>query len=344
MKILLGSVLLLVASVAAACDVTIGPRGGLSAVNDPRYKEICLLPGSYGVVWLRSAGEQSSPRVLRPASIGNHPVRLSAGSQVVLAGLRIGAHTTPASWWIVRDLVIRDATAVRVEANSSFVELRRLLVEEGRDRSLVNFYSGMFNALRESVLRRTIMEPGRDRHCVLMFGGTNTTISDNEIYDCAGDAVHIGAKAGLGAVISGNDIYMSPDRYTDCDGELDPDGDCACGENALDFKGPRVGGVIVQRNRLWGFQKTDSDCGGSGSQGYAVVLGPGSNLVRDIRLVDNVLRDNARSVNLGRTEGVEVLRNVLELEPKIGAGSTGYRVACNLVNGELPDGQWTECQ
>ncbi|MBW2456616.1 MAG: hypothetical protein JRI68_19010, partial [Deltaproteobacteria bacterium] len=82
-----------------------------------------------------------------------------------------------------------------------------------------------------------------------------------------------------GTIIDENDLYLTDAIYSDCNGNLEPQGDCACAENAVDIKSAGTGSnniVQVSNNRMWGFKDTDTACGGTGSWGPAAVIHQGS--------------------------------------------------------------------
>ena len=79
-----------------------------------------------------------------------------------------------------------------------------------------------------------------------------------------------GATDYSGTIIDENDIYFTNERYTNCQGIYDPNGDCLAGENTIDIK---VGGtfgnpVIISNNRMWGVKPLDKTLlGGTGAVG-----------------------------------------------------------------------------
>jgi hypothetical protein len=259
-----------------------------ATVNDPSARVFCVHPGNYtaqGQITLSADGTASAQRYLRYYDPGGlsagHPVSQAEAERAIVRGLRF----TGATHWIVDGLTFRETTRttlVTFDASSRDNVLNRVLIEGGGNGGgQLQFGSSSYNTLQNSVLRRTARSPGNDCHCVVLGGSTGISIVANEIYDCAGDSVQIHPEGGEGSLIADNDLYITPALYSDCDGNLDPSGACACAEGALDIKGvlfdvatsaPEAKWVEILDNRMWGFRQTDVACGGSGSPGEAVVI------------------------------------------------------------------------
>jgi hypothetical protein len=157
--------------------------------------------------------------------------------------------------------------------------LQKVLIEGGGGGTgHLNLRPNISNiTVQNSVLRNTVQGSG-DNHCVKLVGlSTNVRFLDNEIYDCAGDGIQVGnATSGNidvneGVLIQGNDIYITPAMYTNGSGVKTPTGAYACAENAIDVKGttaaadpvPEGKWMKILGNRMWGFRKPDTTCGGT---------------------------------------------------------------------------------
>jgi Right handed beta helix region len=157
-----------------------------------------------------------------------------------------------------------DAGYSRVEASSSRITINNSLFENVAN--MILYVRGAQDVtVQNSIFRDTIPEPHHDRHCIFVGTGSHRLkILNNIIYDCAGDGLQI-APGGTGprdTVIADNHLYLSPKL-------IQPDGR-ACAENGFDFKGGSR--VLVKNNVLYGFRPTDRTCGGSGSQGSAMIF------------------------------------------------------------------------
>ena len=162
-------------------------------------------------------------------------------------------------------------------------------------------------------------------------------------------------------MVADNDFYLTPSMYTDCGGIADPNGACACAENAIDVKGtlgvaePSAEDFVrFTGNRFWGFRPTDKTCGGTGSGGDAIVLHLEAN---HVLIEDNVFFDSHVGINtpntlphslsiinnlfagipgaaiagLNKSEHVEVYYNtILDSRMSIAGGGESHEVLCNL--------------
>lgn len=301
-----------------ANDPTVRIVGSLADwqdVNDPEFRVFCVLPGDYtaaGPIVLRTSGVPGVPRWIRyydptaPKDDQRHPVVLGPDEQAVVEGLRFEGVDD----WVVRGLVVRgDWSAVRLLSGSERNVLDRLLIEGAQ----VVFRTGAHdNTLQNSVVRDAPLVRGRDRVCVLLSGLNNggpvelhgTRIVNNEIVNCT-DSIQLHRPDDSsqpidfsGTIIDNNDLYLTTAVYSDCQGQLDPQGECACAENAVDIKAGGTGDealVQVSNNRMWGFRYTDTACGGTGSWGAAVVV---HMTAERVLLQDNRIWSSARGISV----------------------------------------------
>ncbi len=154
---------------------------------------------------------------------------------------------------------------------------------------------------------------------------SNIWMLNNEIRNCAdgiqtfdvGDANDDRDYRNI--VISGNEIYVDTDVYTDGTGFRDhgANGTYALTENALDIKGGSQDSterMIITNNIMHGFRQTDQNGGASGSWGNAVIIHSNA---KNIDFTDNIIYNSNNGLALGKTssltygtDSVNILRNI----------------------------------
>jgi hypothetical protein len=283
-------------------------------INNPAYRVFCVHPGDYsaaGEIELQMDGNAEAPRWVRYID-DRHPV--ARNEQAIVEGLTFDN----ADYWVIQGVTQRgDETSTELGTDSEHNILDRMLVEGGR---VVLRHGAHHNTLQNSVLRNTPLVPDSDRQCVTLSGNNSgnpvaihgTRIVNNEIYNCT-DSVGLHRPSDVsipvdysGTIVDHNDMYITSARYSDGNGNLNPQGDYACAENAVDIKAGGTPGNIVQvtNNRMWGFKQTDDACGGSGSWGDAVSVHEGAEyvLVQGNRIWDSsrgiIPGDDARRVSV----------------------------------------------
>ena len=162
------------------------------AVNNLHYRIFCVLPGDYsgaGIIVLRTSGAPGEERYLRyysPAGAVGHPAQQTGAQQATLRGLMLNG----ASHWVIDGL--RLAGMRRPNAlihGAAYNVLTRMLIEQGASHLLL-LSGGSDNTVQNSVIRTTAVVPNEDRHCIVIQGSERVKLLGNEIYDCAGDAIH----------------------------------------------------------------------------------------------------------------------------------------------------------
>ena len=233
-------------------------------LNDPRYRVFCVTPGNYlgvGRINLVKSGTAANPRyLLLDGTDADHPATMTEDERAVVAGLKIEG-----AWWTIDRLAIRGAGVLVAISGSNNVLKRSLIEGGGGGAGQINLGTGNGTVLQDNVLRNTNRKPDSDFHCIKAPQFTrDVRIIGNEIYNCGGDGLQIYRSAGM--IIADNDFYITPEIYSDCNGNLDQSGECACAENAIDIKGtidksdPEPGDwVRIVNNRFWGFRKTDEN-------------------------------------------------------------------------------------
>ena len=343
-------------------------------INDAAYRVFCVAPGDYrgmGNLYVEADGTAEAPRVLRYYDPDNptddrHPVHQDESERAIIGT----AVFSDASYWVVDRLTVTgDWEVVRLGQGSEHNVLNRLLVEAS---SVMLEHGAHNNTVQNSVLRNAPMVPGGDRVCLVLSGSNDgndvaingTRIVNNEIYNCT-DGIQAWRVGGStndidfgGTIVDQNDFYLTDAVYSDCNGNLDPQGDCACTEEAIDLKAAGVDGNYFQvsNNRMWGFKRCDNLCGGTGSQGAATqtimtaeyTLFQGNiiwNVPRGMSLlnnhhsvIDNVFYNIHRGVDDGTAvypehgDNFEMYRNVIiDVDRWVAAYSDEADYRCNTL-------------
>jgi len=295
-----------------------------AAINDPSLRVFCVRPGNYsaaGVLRLETSGTSGRPRVIRyhdPLSAQPpHPVAQPSSRRAVVQGFALrGAHR-----WVIDGLTIQGARVGVLLLDARHNVLNGLLLQDVIKNHLKVDGVSSHNVLQSSVLRRTRIAPNMDTTCAAFVSPEvgeeqrGNRLVQNEISDC-GDAVllHLEGERTTGGrfpglVIDGNDLYLTPARYSNCRGVLDRRGPCACAENGIDVKiggtGSAPGEVVtISNNRIWGWRPTDrgprgdgeNACGASGSQGDLMTI---HRVASHVAIVGNRLFDGPRGISLG---------------------------------------------
>ena len=314
------------------CDVIVDPSvapATLQALfNDPAKRVFCIEPGDYrsaGRIDLQVSGTEASRRFLRFHAQDGLRNAVQRPARALFETLHIFG-----DWWVVQGLTFQplDPTSgwfVAIRGADHVVLDGNLL--DGSDQANAWNNTGVnvtgfngdpatYNSVQANVVRNGDQSGNADDYDGIMIregfnpGEDNdyNKVLDNEIYDW-GDGISVSGhrddcqESGIqhGTIVDGNDIYLTEAKRVDCaSGARDPNGECACAENAIDVKsrpGPEAWlWTQITNNRAWGFRPTSpaAHCGGSGANGQAITAGnscPGNVLV-------------ARNVILDSTNGV----------------------------------------
>jgi hypothetical protein len=254
-----------------------------SDINNSKYQVFCVEPGDYsavGEITLTASGTQKNKRYLRHIDSGTkegHPWRQKNAKRAILNRIEVKA-----DYWVVDGLTVTDpkgtSEGALFDVKKSSDNIFNHLLLEHNDGTLYRVTDGSKkNTLQNSVLRYTKVENRQENACVYIaandpYGDTvDAHIVNNEIYDCAGDAIQVNhrnrskPKRGvIGMVLENNDMYITPNMYVDCKtGKKTSKGKCACAENAVDVKILRVNSTLsdstlskIIHNRMWGYQST----------------------------------------------------------------------------------------
>jgi hypothetical protein len=277
-----------------ACDINnsevaiIDSVAGFSQVNDPAKKVFCIEPGNYDVpLDLSQSGAEGESRFLRyynPSEIEEiHPANMDETDRAVVKTLYfLGSHH-----WIVDRLTVRNPDQyafIRMQTRLPYnphwaddvnhIVLNRLLVEESGGSAGMIAMGGYNLTVQDSVVRNSFITPNQDDHCLVFYGNNNAVVG-NEIYNCAGDMIQISIGGGIaGGIIAENELYVTPEYRSDGQGNLDPNGEFLCAENALDAKGAGTpeSPLLVTGNKIWGFDREDDPTCATSGGGYIAVI------------------------------------------------------------------------
>lgn len=230
--------------------------------------------GSWGPCNLPAGGSLDRRRVLRFEDYEVRP--WNRVGREALTGPVIAA---PGSCdWIVHGLTLRGPAAgpAVTQTGSERISFDAMLIEDFSNYGVR--LRGDHGTIQNSLIRRA--GKGLDGLGVQLRVHEQPNIGnrviDCEIYDCA-DSIQItwDNRDGYrhlpcsGAIIDGNDMYITLDRYQKLDGTY------ADAENGIDVKaGPDEPGtpIVFSNNRIWGFRRTAPNVDGPSSLGAAVTI------------------------------------------------------------------------
>ncbi|MEZ4221048.1 MAG: hypothetical protein R3B13_08965 [Polyangiaceae bacterium] len=311
-------------------------------IDDPNYRVFCVKPGNYtglGTISIHADGSAGKERWIRywdPASsVASHPVKQAESARAVVEEL----YLDDADYWVIQGLTLRGSWGrVGLNHGSQHVVLDRLLLESAR---VEIWDTSHDNTLQNSVLRSAPLVPNSDRICVILSGQSpaggdvaihGTRVVNNEIYDCT-DAIQLYQPGDAtndtdfgGTIVDDNDMYLTSAVYSDCSGNLDSNGDCACAENAVDIKAAGTSAtnlVQVSNNRIWGFKRTDPACGGTGSWGEAMVVHV---IAKYVLAQKNVIWDNAKGLVFSNSHHSLIDNVVVDTETPVTSEDFGIQL------------------
>lgn len=292
-----------------------------SQINSSSYNVFCLNPGRYSAIELTTSGNSGQPRYIIPNQSPNtEPWRKSNSENVIIESIEIDA-----GYWNIHGVSIGEDhrgpyRIVHLQSRANNVVLNRTLIEGGR--AMVDMGDGSnHNTIQNSVLRNTQIVPGQDSHCIYHADGSSyNKVLNNEIYNCAGDGLQL--KGGVGTIIENNEIYITSDLYTDCNGRRTSNGNCSCAENVIDVKGTGASSfdtkLTFRGNIGYGYRPTDSACAGSGGARTALNFQTGTTdgdsrpIQATYSLIENnVIFDSPLALNSSSTRNITMRNNVL---------------------------------
>lgn len=260
------------------CDVTIRASDPDWSAFDsnPDARVYCLECGDHwgkGRLWISSSGTSSARRWLRyscPDDDGADPVDQAPAQQARL--MAVGFER--AGYWILQRLAfdgrgqnINSAITFGgwgVDGGNGHNILDRLLFQDAEAHFVQFREDNPDNTLQNSVVRNPVVGPSFEAQCVEIGSGPRVHVVNNEIYNCQkGVSIGNGVVEHPGLVIENNDIYATPEAYTDCRGNFDPAGHCGITEDMISLKagGTRDEPARVIHNRVWGSRTGDQHIG-----------------------------------------------------------------------------------
>jgi hypothetical protein len=305
-----------------SCQQTISAGTSWSSINWSN-DVICIEAGDHtykGPLTIRSSGTASKRKVLRYSRVNDNddePWNQSGANRAMLSQLVLDG----ADFWIVHRLTI-DANNASVKAlhlmggtNSDNNIFNRMLVERAADANVLFDSTNDYNTLQNSVVRNVTLVPGADNDCVQVGGGSNNTVVNNEIYNCSSKGIYTWANGWAdGTVIENNDVYVTAERYSDCNGNLTPsdsNAPCAAFETGIGTKAASTDITKPYRiihNRVWGGRKTDTRlCCSSGTEGQMVSIsdgvgdGAGTSTSDFVLFQNNIISDGQIALQHPRT-------------------------------------------
>ena len=334
---------------AAACAQTITTADSEATIEsklNTGSSPICVTNGDYtakGQIDITASGTSGAYRVMRyfrASDNDDEPWNQSGANQAIFKRIMISG-----SFWIIHRITINrnDGAASESLSGSADNILSRVLMQNSTGWHFA--MKGARITVQNSVIRKTgdNFNAGSDEHCLSYSVGTiDSHVVNNEIYDCTGDGMQAQNGAGaVGMVVENNDFYVSPDYYSDGNGNLTPSGTEACAENALDIKRPgaiATNPAKIIHNRFWGFKRTDSLCGGTGSAGEAIIVHGDLTGASDYVLVqNNIFMDSPRALGMDAEDAANVsfIGNIGYNMRQTGSGTGAFFSMSDATNSEF---------
>jgi hypothetical protein len=291
-------------------------------INSDKSKSIfCVKPGDYrdkiATVIRRSGSKESPLYLLLDNGNNSHPASLNKN---LLANVNLQFENS--NYWVIDRMAsvnIQDVLKSPAPINfvhSSFNVVNRHFIDDTHI-GIIMRDSSNNNVIQNSRLQN-MSETGRknDRSCVLLLPTKsdskilNNKIIHNEFHNC-NDGVHLLWREGLdnidfaGTVIYDNDISIDSSIYTDCHGNLTPNGECSYSEGAIDVKSDssdKNNPIVITKNRMWGFRKADGTNSKLADPGVAIVFHYG---IRHVIVSDNIIFDS----KVGILSGEKIHKN-----------------------------------
>jgi len=292
-----------------ACSATIDSvsDGDWSKLNDPNYSVICLAPGDYtskGTITLSASGTSNAKRWLRYYTTGTdngeHPVDMSA--RAIVKQINI-----PGSHWVVHRISVDGSDWENYITGTDNV-LDKLLVENTHHNAIDFASNAHRNSIQNSVVRNVLPTPNLDSSCVAKGDAKSIYVVNNELYNCT-DGVQApqGAYDGGDLIIENNDIYATASYYSGSN--------YSCAENAIDLKHGGTPSMLTRviNNRVWGMKWNDTNCGGTGAAGEAIVIHEDGGPSDYVLVQNNIIFDSfygVTSPNAG-SDHVSIIGNII---------------------------------
>ncbi len=284
-----------------------------------------------------------------------HPVHMPTAKQAIFRNIWLKA----ANHWIIdrltvekspiknqiigsgkigRDDVESSGRPVKAGTNGDFIPssyniLNRMLYQHASDDVIVIYEGCHYNTIQNSVLRKNTL-PDEDWVAIVLQAWhgraqsaeiIGTLIKNNEIYDI-NDGIQLFDHESMikypdyrQTKIINNDIYITPDIYSDGKGTLTPKGDFAAAENAIDIKAGTTSmnpkdAIIIEKNRMWGMRLLDKKIAGSNDHGGVIILHKASRrkiISGNIDIKNNIIMDALNGIILHGLSDIVVKNNII---------------------------------
>jgi hypothetical protein len=269
----------------------------------------CVQPNMYNkVVSIENRSGTADKPLYIVLNNGNdkHPAELNATS---IANIKF--YFKNSNHWVIDRMASVGSSSLddhpMIFENSSNNVINRFFMDKTSEGIAIRDNSNA-NTIQNSRFQN-MSEMGRknDRSCIILEPRNstsaikNTHILNNELHNC-NDGIHllwrdnISKVAYDGTVIYKNDISIDSSLYTDCKGNLNPNGECSYSENAIDIKSGSYDSknpIVIWQNHLWGFRKADKTNSTLGDPGVALVMHYG---VRNVIIQENMIFDAVQGV------------------------------------------------
>jgi hypothetical protein len=278
----------------------------ISGLNDSSKSVFCVKPGDYrsqGTLDITNrSGTKDKPfYIVLDNGNDTHPSNLSTSE---LASVDLQFNNS--NYWVIDRMAsigstgLDDNPILFINSNNNVVNR---FFADGSSGGITLRDNSHGNTIQNSRLQN-MSELGRkrDRSCIVLeprdknTAILNTHIIHNELKNC-NDGVHLlwrESNDGVdyaGTVIADNDISVDSSLYTDCHGNLNPNGECSYSENAIDIKSGSNdvnNPIIVANNHLWGFRKSDKTDSNQADPGASLVMHYG---IKHVLVTNNTIFD-----------------------------------------------------
>ncbi|MCR4330735.1 MAG: hypothetical protein NUV49_02550, partial [Patescibacteria group bacterium] len=279
-----------------SCDVivTTSDTNWNKITDNTNAQVFCIQSGDHtnkGTLELNFSGTANNRKILRyysPSDDGLRPVDQVENERAIIRRIRMVSE----DYWIFHRLTLDGKggcgyalepvwpwSSVSDHADHNIFD--SLLVEDYKGEMFAN--PGNWNTLQRSVVRNSIGAPESEgvclseSMCVAVGEGSHFRAVNNEIYDCQKNiAIGNGVQDHVGLIVENNDMYATPNIYSDCKGNYNGVGPCALTESLLNLKagGSEAYPMKIFHNRLWGARRGDWSLGlTSGGDGEIMGIG-----------------------------------------------------------------------
>jgi len=264
-----------------------------SHINDTDKKYFFVIPGDYshigntdytglyGRIVITASGTATDKRYIILHNGNNmHPGKLNYNQLA-----KVGFVFQDANYWVIDRMSYWESATVlnpiQIKNSDHNIINRYFMHNVGNG---IYIYPGSDNTtIQNCRIERDDISIYHDRAGIGLFNNAqdnisikNTKVVNNEVRNFVDGIQTIRQNFNTiannnfeGTIIDHNHFYIDNTVYTDCNGNHDPNGNCAYAENGMDFK---VGSenpdnpMIISNNIMWGFKQSDatnSDLGGS---------------------------------------------------------------------------------